>query len=90
MSASSGVKLVEEKLFYVFGAQAGGLAKVVDGDEVAAGLVEGGADAAEQGAGVALTFAGDVADIFRVDADAVEDEVVELRWTEQGGIFPTS
>ena len=49
------------------------MAEVVDGEEVAAGLAEGGADAAEQGAGVALIFAGDVADIFRVDADAMGD-----------------
>ena len=47
MCASSRVKLIEEELFYVFGAEAGGLTEVVDGDEVAAGFAEGGADAAE-------------------------------------------
>ena len=69
-----GTKLIDEELFYVFGAELGGLAEVVDGDEVAAGFAEGAADAAEQGASMSLAFARDVAHVFGINADAARDD----------------
>lgn len=69
-----GAKLIDEELLYVFGTELGGLAKVVNSNEVAAGFAEAVSNAAEQGAGVTFTLTGDVADVLGINADAARDD----------------